>query len=84
MTENRGAQQNAGRDADEPGLDEAPAEERRRREPACKQRQRVARIAAERHVPVVRELPDRREDDDREPVGHHVAASQAKPRLVAR
>jgi len=83
VPENRGAQQHAGRDADEPGLDEAPAEERRRHEPSCEQWQRVARVAAGRHVPVVRKLPDRREDDDREPISHHVTASQAKPRLVA-
>jgi hypothetical protein len=83
VPEDRGADQNAGRDADEPGLDEAPAEERRRGKPPGEERQRVVGIAAERHVPVVRELPDRREDDDREPVGHDVTASQAKPRLVA-
>ena len=83
MSEDRGAQQNAGRDADEPGLDEAAAEEHRRGEPAGEQRQCVVRIAAERHVPVVRELPDRRKDDDREPIGHHVSASHAKTRLVA-
>ena len=58
-----------------------PPKQRRRREPAGEQRQRVVRVAAERHVPVVRELPDRRRR--RSTTRSSPAHAQADPRVAA-
>jgi hypothetical protein len=54
--------------AAQPRRDEAPRQ-RRDREPAREKRQRVRGVAARGDVVVVRELPDSREDDDRDEAG---------------
>jgi hypothetical protein len=78
MAEHNHAHEDAGSHAREPRGDE-PACQRRSSEPACKQRQRIARVAAERDVMLVRELADRREDDDRNDAGER-ERSQKKRR----
>src|SRR4051812_12996384 len=59
------------RDPDRPGEHQAreaaagvEAVEERDREPAAEERQRVARVAAQRHAAVVRQQADRDEDDN--------------------
>jgi hypothetical protein len=63
--------------AAQPRRDEAPRH-RREREPAGEKRQCVGRIPARGDVMVVRELADRREDDDRNEAGDRETAQKKR------
>jgi hypothetical protein len=71
------ADRDAERQAAEPGGDEPPGQ-RGDAEPAGEERQRVCGVAADGEMVVVRELPDRREDDDRDEAGDREPAQKKR------